>query len=304
LKENSNRIKFVESNTDYKKVDADYTVVCAGRPTEENLKQDFVIADAIPVNAVHVTQCFWDYPRFQYSLTNAHEGGWYFGIPLQNRCAIGMLYNTNFNTLDQIKENSKTIIKENNLVPSEKTNSFEFKNYYRKQNFYENMHFNGNASFFLEPLEATTIAQMVITNQMFLQKIHGLEMQYTRNGRKFDGSVENLNIIFSEMLVQTYGMILLHYFAGSKFKNAFWEQAEKKAADQLKNIYNTDENIRVMIDHTILFSYDEFKNSPKKVNSFNQNRVSSAGSWSLESWFVNVNGLQAREKLRKLLHDY
>ena len=47
-----------------------------------------------------------------------------------------------------------------NLIPSTDTNSFSFNNYYRKQNFTDRVVYNGNASFFLEPMEATSVGCM------------------------------------------------------------------------------------------------------------------------------------------------
>ena len=59
----------------------------------------------------------------------------YGGIPLQNRCSIGYMYNNKINSLEEVKEDVKNIFEEFNLQPSETTNAFSFKNYYRNTNF-------------------------------------------------------------------------------------------------------------------------------------------------------------------------
>ena len=49
-------------------------------------------------------------------------------------------------SLFDLKEDVKNIFDEYNLIPSDKTNSIEFPNYYRKQNFTDRISFNGNSS--------------------------------------------------------------------------------------------------------------------------------------------------------------
>jgi len=300
LKNNSN-VKIVEQNSDLSKLDADHILVCSGRPTPKQLNQEYVIADYIPVNAVHVVQCMWDFPQFQYSLTNAHEGGWYFGIPLQNRCAIGMMYNTNFNTLDQIKEMVKPILEENGLTPSDKTNSFSFTNYYRNRTFYDNITYNGNSSFFLEPLEATTIGQVVSINK---------ELSTFLNRKHI--SIEEMNLKYVQTTEETAAMIMLHYYAGSAFNNSFWDFAEQNSKQFLERMYNTNNAIRAVIDIISEFSFNQFKDDPIRIINYLANKdknpydvkkaklglVNNIGSWGLPSWFLNVHGLGIRDKLK------
>jgi hypothetical protein len=82
--------------------------------------------------------------------------GWVFGIPLQNRISIGYLYNSDINSIEDIKKDIQNVFDEYHLTPSEKTQNFSFNSFYRKNNFSSKVIYNGNASFFLEPLEATS----------------------------------------------------------------------------------------------------------------------------------------------------
>jgi hypothetical protein len=51
-------------------------------------------------------------------------------------------------------------------MPSDKTNHLEFQSYYKKNNFSSKVIYNGNSSFFIEPLEATSIGFSIETNMV------------------------------------------------------------------------------------------------------------------------------------------
>jgi len=276
----SKRIKYFDCNSKIEEIDADYVIDCSGRPTQEQLDKDFVIADYIPVNAVHVTQCFWDVPKFQYSLTSAHKGGWYFGIPLQNRCAIGMMYNKNFNTLDEIKEEANLIIEENGLTSSNTTNSFQFTNYYKKINFFEKHAYNGNASFFLEPLEATTIGQ-IVANNILISRFLNKEID-----------LDTANFLYNRDLEETSAMILLHYYAGSVFNNKFWDYAQETAKTKLFDLVSKSDRLQRILKET----YAEFNGEHPRFDPEFE-----CGTWPRRSYGINIKGLGILEKLK---HDF
>jgi hypothetical protein len=48
------------------------------------------------------------------------------------------------------------VFQEYDLIPTDKTQEILFESFSKKQNFSSNIVYNGNASFFLEPLEATS----------------------------------------------------------------------------------------------------------------------------------------------------
>ena len=209
------KVKIVEEHTTASTVDADYVMDCSGKP---EFYEDFNLTESIPVNAVHVTQCYWDHAKFQYTLTLARPYGWVFGIPLQNRCSIGYMYNSNINTLEEVKQDVLQVFADYNLTPSTDHNTFGFKNYYRKQNFTDRIVYNGNASFFLEPLEATSLGLM--------NKI--CRMSY--DGWFNNINNDELNNNYTEFLKEIETMIMLHYFSGSIFKTPFWEFAQARGA--------------------------------------------------------------------------
>ena len=217
----------------HNEIDADYIVDCSGKPKTFD---DFHISNYIPVNSVYVTQCFWNKVDFQYTLTIARPYGWVFGIPLKNECSIGYMYNHNINTLDEIKNDVINIFKEYNLTPSDKTNSFHFKNYYRKENYTERVFYNGNASFFLEPLEATSIWFMEqINRQIYDMIVH-------------QSPVFSANQFYNETILQIQDVIMLHYFARSKFETDFWKSAYVKAEDCINHAFLKEAFLRKIVN--------------------------------------------------------
>lgn len=273
----SDKINVFETNITNKDIDADHIIDCSGASYNSN---DFLLVDSIPVNSVFVNQCFWDYPRFTHSLTVARKYGWVFGIPLQNRCSIGYLYNKDINTLDEVLEDLKEVFSEFGLNPSNTTNSFSFKSYYRKNNFSERVSYNGNSSFFLEPLEATSIATMDENNKLIFDIINSSDTLDTAT--KAQGFFENT-------MKEVEHMIMLHYFAGSTFKTKFWQYAQEKAETTISEALKVPK-FRNVIDYAL--KHKTLKHAV--VNTFS---VPSYGQWGGHSFFQNINGLGIKQKL-------
>ena len=265
------KINFIEKNVTHKEIDADFIMDCSGNPKDYSTCFE---SKYICVNAVHVTQCFWEYPKFQYTLTIARPYGWVFGIPLKNRCAIGYMYNHNINTLEEVKDDVKEIFKEWNLIPSNTTNSFHFKNYFRKENYVGRVAYNGNASFFLEPMEATSISTM--------DRIQRMAYDIW-----FDGSsIKDKNLIYNTELTRLEQMIMLHYCAGSKFKSKFWDFAMARGEASITTAFNDP-----------FFNYMMEKS---KLDYGDINESVDFGIWPLTSFKQNLLGLNLYDKLEKI----
>lgn len=223
---NNPRIKPIASNASPEEVDSDFVFVCTGSPKE--LDSSYVNVDCIPVNAALVSQCMWDNARFDYSLTYAMPHGWVFGIPLRNRCSIGYVHNSDYIDRDQADKEVRELLHELNLEPSSQ-NYLNFKNYYRKNNFSDRVAYCGNASFFLEPLEATSLASshlvMVTAGKVW-------------NG---DMSVDESNRWYTSYMRGVETMIAMHYAAGSTYDTKFWVDASKIGRDRLEEGCRLDE---------------------------------------------------------------
>jgi len=270
-----NDVKIIDKNVTSDDIDADFVMDCSGKP---NNYDDFNMSEYISVNAVYVTQCYWDYPRFNNTLTMARPHGWVFGIPLKNRCSIGYMYNHNINTLEEIKEEVKNVFEEFNLTPSDTTNAFTFKNYFRKQNFTERVAFNGNSSFFLEPLEATSIMVMDFINR-------GAYDIWT--GKV---STNTYNQSYLELLNEIEEMIMMHYYAGSKFDTPFWDFAKERGEKSSK---------RMMKNPKFKFIYEmsKEKNPGEGLSAAHLNYAALIPL----SYKINLEGLDLYDKLDKLI---
>jgi hypothetical protein len=271
------KIKVVEHNITSDQIDANYVMDCSGKPkTYEN----FNIPKYIPVNSVHVNQCWWDYPRFQHTLTFARPYGWIFGIPLQNRCSIGYLYNNNINSLDEVKEDILKVIESLNLTPSDTTNTFSFGNYLRKRNFTENIAYNGNASFFLEPLEATSVGVMDLIQRTAFDLWNNTI------------TIDHANETYMNFMEETENIIMMHYFSGSIYNTEFWKYAKAKGKECMKN---------ALANPKFKFMCDSSNNIPHiGMLSKPDNELQHYSVWWLGSFLQNISGLDIREDLLEL----
>ena len=266
-----NDIKVINKNVTADEVDANFIMDCSGKPQSY---EECNMSEFIPVNSVHVTQCFWDYPRFQYTLTIARPYGWVFGIPLQNRCSIGYMYNKDINTLEEVKEDVKQIFEQYNLTPSDVTNTFSFKNYTRKQNFTGRVVNNGNSSFFLEPLEATSIATMDVINR------NAYDVWFENK------PIEIANNKYTSFLDEVENVIMLHYFAGSAFDTPFWKYAQNKGAENMQKALRND-----LFKQMVNLSQND-------VRTFLNSTVKEYGTWPLASFKQNLEALDLYKKLK------
>lgn len=235
-------VNIIEKNVKAEDLDSDYIIDCSGKPSTY---EDYNMSSYIPVNSVYVTQCYWDFPKFNYTLTIARPYGWVFGIPLSNRCSIGYMYNSDITTLEEVMLDVQNIFDKYGLEPSKDTNAFSFHNYKRKNNFLDNVAYNGNASFFLEPLEATSFSTVDNINCIARELLHTKDFKLAE--RKYNAVLDaNENII------------MLHYSVGSSFNTPFWDYAEERGR---KCLEQADESFKFMLENshmpTGLQSYED-----------------------------------------------
>lgn len=265
------KVKIVEHNTSSKDLDADFIMDCSGKPANYDA---FNIAEYINVNAVHVTQCFWDAPTFQYSLNIARPYGWIFGIPLRNRCSIGYLYNKDINTLEEVKEDVKEVFKKYGLTPSTTTNSFSFANYTRKKNYDGRIVYNGNSSFFLEPLEATSLTMMDFIQRDAFELWKGVV------------PIDYVEERYHNQLKEIETFIAMHYLDGSVFKTKFWEFAQERAEKCFSNIRK---------DKKFMYMYEETRNAKHLTDCFHVQ--GNYGQWWAYSFLQNISGIGLYDKI-------
>jgi len=269
------KVTVVEHNITAKDIDSDFVIDCSGRPKSF---EDFEVPSYIPVNSVHVTQCYWDYAKFNHTLTIARPYGWVFGVPLQNRCSIGYLYNNKINSLEEVKEDVKNIFDRFNLNPSDDTNTFTFGNYYRKKNYDGRIAYNGNASFFLEPLEATSVGVM---DQIQRSSYDIINSNISHN---------QANYTYTKLLTEIETVIMLHYLAGSEHKTEFWEFAQERA---VRCVTNASKDVNFIQVYAEAKSATTANLCPATVEY---------GLWQSIAFNQNIYGLGIVEKLDNIIY--
>jgi hypothetical protein len=254
-------------------VDSDFVLVCTGSPKAEG---EFVTHPEIPVNAAYVTQCYWDVPTFTHTLTIARPWGWVFGIPLRNRCSVGYLYNADLTDLGVVKDDVRAVFEQFGLVPSEQTNCLTFRNYSRAENFTPRVAHNGNASFFLEPLEATSTT------------VADTFTRYAYDIWTGVAPADMYNEVYKNDMEDVKAMICLHYFAGSQYNTPFWDRAREGAEGLIRRIFSTPNH-----------SFRE--NALQAMDMKWPTDARDVGTWGRHSYEFNIRKLGIEQKLRSIV---
>lgn len=274
-------VKIVEGNFTPDMIDADHVIDCSGKPKSFG-PYTFV---NVPVNAVYVSHCAWEHPKFQHTLTIARPWGWVFGIPLQNRCAVGYLYNKDISTLDQIKEDVEEVLAAYGLKRTREV-QFTFNSYVAKQNFSDRVSLNGDKSFFLEPLEATSTGFITFINKNTYDIVTKRTMP------------SKANALYTQELYEIYVMIMLHYFSGSIYKTEFWDYAKEMAFPVISEALKTNQKLNALINPVLQpnFKLEDVANPEYK-------NLGEYGTWWLGSFFENIKGFGIEAKLKDVLNN-
>ena len=253
-----NKVNLIEKSITHNDLNT-YIIDCSGASPNISNKN----ITPIPLNNSYIAQCPWDKPRFDKTICIAKSYGWIFLIPLQNRCSVGYVYNSEYAYFEEIKNEMSLILKEYNLI----ANNFidlPFTNYYNKINFKGEVAYNGNSSFFLEPMEATSISTSIkIINQT----------NNILNGG--DKHTENIN--YKNYLEETIDIIMLHYLIDPPVKNLFWEYANHNAHMWFKK---------------------RFKEYPK-ISLITEESSVYYSTWGPNGFQQNIKGLNILDKLKQ-----
>jgi tryptophan 7-halogenase len=205
-------VTLIDKNVKHSDIDADIIIDCSGKPDSLD---NYDIPKYIPVNAVNIHQCSWkEEPKYLYTKTIARPWGWVFVIPLTTRCSVGYLYNKDITPLESIEEDIQEVIYDLD-IKSKHSRSFHFDNYVRKHIFEDRALYVGNSGFFLEPMEATTLDAVSRALQSVEHKL------YCNDNALYN---DHMKYFFQE--VERF--IMMHYAAGSRWKNEFWSFAQER----------------------------------------------------------------------------
>jgi len=265
--------------TSHNDIDADLIIDCSGRPKDFT---DFHQAEYIALNAAHVVQSPCRGPLFDYTFCVARPFGWVFAIPLADRTSCGYLYNENINTLDEVMDDMKEFMEEFRFPYSDNQNNFSFKNYYRKENYTDRVVYNGNASFFLEPMEATSVGAVDRINRAVLDML------------QHDVSLVSSNSWYIKDMKQTEHMIMLHYLKKGKYDTKFWDYARERAERSLDEAV-TSTKFRDLISLS-LKNYQQAE--------FDTLVGPEYGQWPAYSYLQNLKGLDIAREVDDKIRDF
>ena len=202
-------------NIDGKYHSFDYVIDCRGFPkTYEN----HVLLD-MPINRGFINNST-EGNDWGYTLHQATENGWMFGVPLSTRTSYGYLFNDSITNVEDAKKDFSDRIG----VPIDKVveTDYKFKSFYIKQLIKNRLIINGNSAFFLEPM---------VANSLFIYDyVNRLTYDYIVNG--FDANESNYN--FQQMALQMHDLICYYYHGGSKYDTDFWKYAVQYSSKRLK----------------------------------------------------------------------
>ncbi len=210
-----------------------------GFPRELNAEEHIEIS-FIPTNTAVIRRCpaiieqAPDGPIRQHTYTRAvaRPHGWVFVIPLAAHTSYGYIFNRDVTDLAEVESDFDEFLETDGVSEFEQRAVLQFPNYVHRQIFDGAIARVGNASAFMEPLEATAIVSAQLQIGMVLQIRLNRPVEHLER----DTPVVN-RFLINNMLC--YGLFVgWHYSCGSTYDSEFWRQARdhvwprhRKAAD-------------------------------------------------------------------------
>lgn len=145
-----------------------------------------------------------------YTLARAMDRGWMWKIPLQHRFGCGYVYDADQISDDEVKQEIDRFIGHEVEVPR----IFKFDPGYVKSPWIKNSLAVGLANGFVEPLEATSIMQLLFTLQTFFGQRHKIFSNDTKYKENFNAQIRQDHEDIAKF-------IYLHYMT-DKNNNDFW----------------------------------------------------------------------------------
>ena len=165
----------------------------------------------LPVNKAVTAQTAIEHPTPPYTQATAHEHGWRWKIPLQNRIGNGYVYCSDYCSDDAalalLKKNSAPFITEPRFL--------SFTTGKRDKIWYKNCLAVGLSSGFLEPLESTSIYLIMKTMLNFVQNMP--------NQKLYQAPIDEFNRLIDDEYIAIRDFIVLHYCTTKRTDSPFWQ---------------------------------------------------------------------------------
>lgn len=197
-------------------VDGDFFIDCSGqhaliinktlRVGLENWQKYLPVDSAVVVQ----TEKHPDFPP--YTESTAHEHGWRWQIPLQNRTGNGYVYCSDF-----CDDESAKALLENNITGKKLTEPrvIKFVTGKRDKMWFKNCLAVGLSSGFLEPLESTSIHLIMKSMLTFVQTLPDKNLQ--------PATINEFNRLMDIEYTCIRDFIVLHYCTSQRTDSKFWQ---------------------------------------------------------------------------------
>lgn len=136
----------------------------------------------------------------------------------------------------------------------------------------------------------------------------------------FDVFANNLtqqtaNENYARFIQETEAMIMLHYFAGSRYESKFWNYAEERGIACIENTLRTETKFANIISNVLnRINLDRncnqnihksiLTNTPAKINQNSFASREGFSTWGAYSFYENIKGLNIVNKLSNLGYKY
>ena len=157
-----------------------------------------------------------DEPQVPYVTAQACDHGWIWKTPVKDRIGSGLCYNSDLTTKQEAEDYFVQHWGEDRLRTG-KFNHIPFKPEYNKNNWRGNCLSVGLASGFIEPLESTGLALLVIGSA---------GLGYLKKGGYTQEDIDVFNEDMSNVYEDSMNFVALHYFNNPR-KGKFWRHVEE-----------------------------------------------------------------------------
>lgn len=167
----------------------------------------------LPCDSAQAVQTQSTGPAVPYTRAIAHDAGWRWRIPLQNRVGNGLVYCSRYLSDEQARERLLESVDGESLT---EPRVIKFRTGTRRKHWHKNVVALGLASGFIEPLESTSIhlIQRGIVRLMQMFPLTGIKQS--------DIDEFNQQTAFETENVRDF--IILHYHVTNRRDSAFWRQ--------------------------------------------------------------------------------
>ena len=191
-----------------------------------------------------------------YTEAIAMDYGWMWKIPLQSRYGCGYVFDSDFISDEEAKKEIESYLGFEPIYPRKNKGAFNFEAGCFEQIWNKNCLAVGLSSGFLEPLEATSIMQLIMVLTKFMSDKQNLTTKNSLVKKRF-------NDMYLEETQEIVNFLYLHYVT-NKTNTSFWKNFTKnnEMPEEIEYVLN------VCKDKALFTDFDFYKNKSFSAYSY------------------------------------